>query len=271
MSPRRLVAVAVLSPALIALAACSSTTSGNGAPTGGALPGNTIASTPKSAPTSATGLSAQLQHGLASITSAHIAIDVSAGGLGVQGAGDEQVSNGKLTAFDLAETISSMGTLRLRIVDGKTYAGLPPALNKSGKPWVLVTANSSNPVVKSLSTSINSAQSAASLDAAGQFVAAAKSVKLVGSESLGGTPVNHYAIVVDVSKLSAAYPGREALNSAGLTTVPVDLWIDSAGRPAKVLTKFTVQGQTVSSQATLSRFNEPVHITAPPADQVSTS
>ncbi len=269
MPSRRLVAIAVLSPALI-LAACSSTTSGTGAPSGAAT-GKTSTSAPQSAPTSATGLAAELQHGLASITSTHIALDVSAGGLGVQGAGDEQVANGKLTAFDLAETISSMGTLRLRIVDGKTYAGLPPALNKSGKPWVLVTANSSNPVVKSLSTSISSAQSAASLDAAGQFVAAAKSVKLIGPESVDGTTVNHYAIVVDVSKLSAAYPGREALNSAGLTTVPVDLWIDSAGRPAKVLTKFTVQGQTVSSQATLSRFNEPVHITAPPADQVSTS
>jgi hypothetical protein len=270
MSNRRVAAVALLSPALIVLAACSSTTSGNGAPSGSST-GTTSAGAPKSAPTDAAGLATLLQHGVTTITSAHIALDITAAGQGVHGAGDEEVANGKLTALDLAETLTGMGTLRLRIVDGKTYAGLPGALNKSGKPWALVTPNSSNPVIKSMSTSISSAQTAASLGAAGQFVGAAKSVKLVGSESVGGESVNHYTIVVDVTKLPATYPGRDAITSAGVTTLPVDLWVDSAGRPVKVLSKFTVQGQSVSSQATLSRFNAAVHITAPPADQVSTS
>jgi hypothetical protein len=270
MRKTRVAAVAVLGPALLTLAACSSTIPGQGARAGAAT-ATTSAGAPQSAPTDAAGLSALLRRGIASITSAHIDLDITVADQMVHGTGDEEASGGKFTALDLTETLPGTGTLRLRIVDGKTYAILPPALKTPGKPWVLLTADSSNPVIRSLSTSLSSAENAASLATPGLLVAAAKSVELIGTESVGGTPARHYAIVVDVSKLPASYPGRQAITAAGVTTVPGELWVDSAGRTVKVVDRITVQGQSISSQVTQSRFNAPVHITAPPADQVSTS
>jgi hypothetical protein len=272
MTPRR-TAVVVLSAALMALVACSSTTSGQGSPRGSAGPSGSAgtSATGKSAPTDANGLAALMRSGLASITSTHLALDVTAAAQHVQGAGDEELRNAKLVAFDLAETIGQLGTVRMRIVDGKTYVGLPAGVNHSGKPWVLVTATSTDPVIKSLNSVISNAQNAASLDTASTFVKSAKSVKLVGAEPVNGAPANHYSLVVDIAKLPSTYPGRQALIAAGLSTLPVELWIDSKGRPVKIVDKVTIQGQAVSSLVTLSRFNEPVHITAPPADQVSTS
>jgi hypothetical protein len=269
----RRTAVVVLSAALLALVACSSTTSGQGSPRGSAGPSGSAgtSATGKSPPTDANGLAALMRSGLASITSTHLALDVTAAAQHVQGAGDEELRNAKLVAFDLAETIGQLGTVRMRIVDGRTYVGLPAGVNHSGKPWVLVTATSKDPVVKSLNSVISNAQNAASLDTASTFVKSAKSVKLVGAEPVNGAPANHYSLVVDIAKLPSTYPGRQALIAAGLSTLPVELWIDSKGRPVKIVDKVTIQGQAVSSLVTLSRFNEPVHITAPPADQVSTS
>ncbi|MGH3785407.1 MAG: hypothetical protein ACRDRG_02385 [Pseudonocardiaceae bacterium] len=173
--------------------------------------------------------------------------------------------------MDLSEEVGSLGRVRVIIVDRSTYAQLPPALNQSGKPWVLVTPNSSNPSVRTMATAIESVQSSASLNQLAAFTAAAKRLTLVGSESLDGVPVTHYLIDMDVAKLPSSTPGQQALLAAGITTVPIEMYIDGEGRPVKVATTFTAQGQPVSTVITLSRFNAPVSISAPPADEVSTS
>jgi hypothetical protein len=263
---RRRFSFALLSAAVSALAGCSSTIAGqgSGAPGIGATGSG-------SAPTDAPGLAALMQHAVASVTSVHVKFDVEAAGQGIKGAGDETLSGGKVTSFDLSETVSQTGTLRLRIVDGKTYVGLPPALNHSGKPWALVTANSSDPVIRSMNASISDAQNVASLATPSAFVAAAKSVKLDGPDQVDGAAATHYSIVVDVTKLPSSFPGLQALVSSGLSTLPVELWIDGQGRPVKVTEDLSVHGQSVSSLIGLSKYNAPVHITAPPPGQVSTS
>jgi hypothetical protein len=267
---RRIAAVAVLSAASIAVAGCSSTTSGHGGPSGSSTT-TTSAATPKPTATDAASLATLVQRGVETLTSAHLTLDVGVGEQKIRGAGDETLSHTKLVAFDLAETISGAGTLRMRLVGGKTYVNLPPSMSHSGKPWTLITANSSDPVIKSMNSALSTLRDAASVNSPATFVRVAKSVKLLGSEPVNGAPANHYSIKADVTKLPSSFPGRQALISAGLSTLPVELWVDSAGRPVKVVEKLTTQGQTVSSEVTLSRFNAPVHITAPPADQVGTS
>jgi hypothetical protein len=137
MNARRTHALLALSLA-VALTACSSSTSGNG---GGAkgLPGM---------PTDAAGLGNLMQSATATVTSAHISLDVNAAGQSVSGGGDEKLAAGKLVALDLTENLpSGAGELRIIIVDGKTYAKLPASMRTSAKPYSLVTENSSNPVV----------------------------------------------------------------------------------------------------------------------------
>jgi hypothetical protein len=275
MNSRRLCAVLAL-PCL--LAACSSSTSGKGSTgSSGASGASTGASTGSSAaapggkPTDAAGLGGLMQSAIAGITSAHIALDVNAAGQKVSGVGDEKLSAGKLVAMDITEQLpGGSGSLQLIIVDGKTYAKLPASLNKSGKPYVLVSGNSSNATVRALAGSLDSALSSASIGSVGAFITAAKTVKLVGSDTINGVKATHYSVVVDISKLPADLPGKDALASSGLKSLPLDLYIDDQGRPVRVNEDFKVQGQEVSSNVTVTDYNKPVNITAPPASQVST-
>jgi hypothetical protein len=133
-----------------------------------------------------------------------------------------------------------------------------------------VSATSSNPVVASLAASLERTQQSASLDQYTAFTQAATGVQVVGPEQVDGADATHYRITVDVNRLPSTLPGREQLISAGLTSLPVDLWVDGHGRPVRVTEDLTVQGQQVDTVVTIGNFDAPVMITAPPADQVAT-
>jgi hypothetical protein len=63
---------------------------------------------------------------------------------------------------------------------------------------------------------------------------------------------------------------KKTLAAAGVTRIPIDIWLDEQGRPQKLTERITVQGQVTAFDFRLSRLNEPVTIAAPPASQVST-
>jgi hypothetical protein len=220
-------------------------------------------------PTDAPGLAAFLRDGTASIRSAHLELEVNAAGNKITGTGDETLSNGRAESFDLTETLPTVGDIRVLMVDQQTYVQLPAGINPTGKPWLLISADSSNPVVQQLATSLQSVTSSSSLDQYTAFTQAA-TVKLVGSDQVDGAPATHYALTVDVTKLPNDTPGRSDLLSAGLVKLPVDLWVDAQGRPVKVSEELTVQNQKVTTLVTLGSFDQDVTITAPPADQVAT-
>jgi hypothetical protein len=153
---------------------------------------------------------------------------------------------------------------------GQTYVQLPAPLSTPQKPWVLVSTDSSNPAVRQLATTLAQTQQSAALDQYTAFTQAASDLQVVGPEQVDGADATHYRLGVDVTKLPENAPGRETLLSAGLTSLPVDLWVDGHGRPVKVTEDLTVQGQEVDTVVTIGNFDVPVSITAPPADQVAT-
>lgn len=286
----RLFVAALAAPAAVtmalALSACGSSSQtidgqgGNGstAPTGSTNAGGSSSSAPttsspstsspstSSSASPAVGLAARLGQGLSHARTAHLTLNVDAAGQSIVGGGDEQLSNGKLVALDLTETVSKSLALRLIIVGGKAYVRLPGSLNTSGKPWQLVTAKSSNSTVRTLASSLASTQNSASLSSVTAFVSAARSVKQTGTSGSSTT----YAVDVDPSKLPGTYEGKQALVAAGINSIPIDMTIDSAGRPTLVTENLTVQGEKISTRITVGAYNKPVHITAPPASQIST-
>jgi hypothetical protein len=282
---RRISAVLTL-PAAFALAACSSSTDGQASAGGSTQSGSSQSgsSQPGSgtspsgggggagAPTGATGLGGLIQRGVARVTSAHLSLQVNAAGESITGAGDETLTGGTLHSLDLTENLpGGVGALEIIIVSGKTYAKLPPSLNKTGKPYVLITTDSSDPTIKQLATSIDSALSLASLSSVTAFVTAADSVTAKGKATVDGVDTTHYSVVVNISKLPADLPGKDELGSSGLTTLPLDLYIDRQGRPVQVSEDFELSGQSVSIKFKQSNYNKPVSISAPPADQVGSS
>ena len=252
MRASRRVALLVL-PAAIATA-CSSS-GGGGLPAG--------------MPTDAAGLGTLLQSAVSKISSAHVALDIDLAGQSLTGNGDETLQNGQLTALDISEKLpGGAGTIRVIMVDGKTYAKLPASMNSSDTPYLLVTESSSNQIIRQLASSLDSALSAASLASVGLFTRAAKSLEVKGTEQVNGVQTVHYSIVVDVAKLPASMPGKSQLTKGGIDTLPLELYVDTSGRPVELTETLNVQGQKVSTKASISAYNKPVTITAPPSGQV---
>lgn len=267
MDSRRLLAAAAI-PAAVALAACSSTT--NGAGSTGAPGGSTASCGSSATQTDAAGLSAVLQCASKAVKTAHIDLDTSAAGEEIKGSGDEELDGGVLTGMDITESLpENEGSLRLLVTGNKTYAMLPSSINPSDKPWVVIRSDSTNSVIQQLSQSISQTQSSASIGATTAFVTAARSVANKGATNVDGVDTTHYAIDVDPTKLPADNPGKAAAAQAGITSIPVDLYVDSQGRPVKVSENFAFQGQSVSVNIEVSNYDQPVHIVAPDPDQVA--
>jgi hypothetical protein len=254
MNPRRF-CVLLVTAVSATLAACSSSGGNSGSASTASVDPAELASSVRSA--------------VHDVASAHLALEFGLAGQALKGAGDEKLSGGTINALDITLNLASgAGSVRLIIVDGKKYVKLPPSLNTSDKPYLIVTPNSSNAVVKQLASSLDAALSSASLDSIATFVGAAKSLKRDGPATVTGVDTTHYSVVVDVSKLPASMPGRDVLQSSNIKTIPVELYLDDKNRPIEFTEDFTVQGQQVKSKLTLSDFNQPVTITAPPANQV---
>lgn len=284
MNSRRLSALVAL-PAALALTACSSSTSGSGSGSAGTSSTASSTSAPSSsaatngattggsATTSSGGaaqLAAVLQAGAAKIRTAHLTLLINAAGQTITGSGDEQVANGKVTSLQITETLPGNQQIRIVRVNNKTYAKLPQSLSKSAKPYVLVNSNSSNPQLRALGQSIDSSLQSASVNSASIFVNAASSVRSLGASSVNGVATTRYAVTVNPQKFPSTVPGKSAIVAAGIKSIPLDLFVDSEGRPVRVITRIAVAGKTTASTATISRYNQPVSISAPPASQVST-
>jgi hypothetical protein len=254
MTASRRAALLVLPAAIVA--ACTS--SGGGGP-----------AIPSGMPTDVDGVANLVQSAISKITSVHLTLDISLVGQELTGSGDETLANGHLQALDLTENLpNSGGAIRVISVGGKTYARLPPTYNSSDKPYLLVTASSSNQIVRQLAGSLDSALSAASLDSVVIFTRAAKSIEAKGTETVNGVETVHYSVVVDAKKLPDSLAGKSDLTKSGVETLPLELYVDTTGRPVQVTEEFTAQGQKVSTKSIVSDYNKPVTITAPPPDQV---
>jgi hypothetical protein len=239
------------------------------------LAGCGTAATPAAAPassafpTDAAGLAGALRAGTATMRSVHLALSVAVGTVTITAAGDEIVAQSRLQALDVTEFEPTKDDLRIIRAAGKTYLRLPPRLNHTGKPWVLVSPTSTNPVVRQLGTTIQSVEQVAMVDPFRVFGSAVRITRHM-PETLDGAPVTHYVLSVDVAALPANAPGKQQLTAVGLTTLPVDLWVDGQGRLLQFAEAFDVKNQHVSTTAKFGPFNPPVTITAPPADQIST-
>lgn len=252
--------LASLAVAATLLAGCADSVNGTPATDG-----------PVGFPTTASALAAKLKAGILTIRSTHLTLNESIAGQTLSGAGDEVVAQGKVSALSLRLSVPQLGTLQVLRTGSDTYLKLPAAQRTSDKPWVLVTETSSNPVVRAMAGSLSTADQLAGLDSAAIFVAATRNLKYLGPTTVAGASVGHYSLTVDVTRLPADFPQKQLLITSGLTKLPVQVWIDTSGRLRKLTEQITVASQTVTSVVTLGNFDAPVHISAPPADQVDTN
>lgn len=197
---------------------------------------------------------------MATLTSAHVSVD--AGALGGRSVGDVMFSGGQATASDI--TLDAGGKARVVTIGGTSYAMLPPGRNTTGKPWIVVSSSSSNEFVRALASQVTISKAASSLPAIADVVETASAVTDKGTVAAG----HQYALRVDPTKVADPTLGS-MLRDLGETPVPIQLTLDRTGRPVLIKIAVTLGTQSFPVVITVSRFNAPLHITAPPQSQVA--
>ena len=121
------------------------------------------------------------------------------------------------------------------------------------------------------------------IDPAQQFTLlkdAATNVSEAGTEQVNGESTTHYTATIDVAK-AAANEGANSqqlqkLSDAGISTVPVDVWVDGQGRIARLSLSYAgaagsdgpLAGANVKATVDYLDYGKPVDITVPDASQV---
>ena len=121
-------------------------------------------------------------------------------------------------------------------------------------------------------------------DIFGFLKAVSGSVEAVGSDEVRGVETSHYRATLDPAKLTELVPAeqREALGGvdetarqAGITELPIDVWIDADKRIRKLAIELDAKmpGSDESLEASfvieLYDYGTPLELDLPPADQVA--
>jgi hypothetical protein len=236
----------------VAVAGCSSS--------GGSSPSSAPTTTSTAANKQAQELAGKLRAGTSTLTSAHIKVD--AGSIGGTSEGNVTFKDGAATASDI--TLNQAGSTRIVTVGDKSYAKLPGGRNTSGKPWVVVSNDTSNEFVRALVPQVSIIKAAVSVPAIADLVASATSVRDLGSSATG----HHYALSLDMNRVKQTTLGAQ-LATLGTNPLPIDIYLDSKNRPAEVKISARLGAQSLPITITAGRFNAPVTITAPPANEVA--
>ena len=108
-----------------------------------------------------------------------------------------------------------------------------------------------------------------------QALKAVGSSRNLGSENIGGVATTHYRATIDPKKALEQIPDKQSagmlkqmLGTSGVSTIPLDVWIDRSGRVRRESIKFSAAGTSMDMTISFTRFGVPVDTTPPPADQV---
>jgi hypothetical protein len=248
----RLKALAAAAIAVAPIVACSS--SG---------PASQPAASPRSVDVHA--LASRMRTGLSKLTTAHIAVD--AGPLGGSSSGDFRYANGSATASHIVLASGDQQT-EVITVGSTSYAKLPQGENTSGKPWLKVSADSSNQYVRGVSDALGVANAAGSIPAVADIVDSASSAQDKGKTTVNGIAAHAYAVDVVPSQAPAG-PLGSLLQQLGQKTVPIQVAVDKQNRPVRIAVDVRLGGLSTVVTISVSKFDQPLRISAPPPDQVA--
>jgi hypothetical protein len=231
--------------------------------------------------------------------SAHISLSVTSSGplaVNVKAEGDEDFTTGDAQmsmTFDGVLGSFLSGDFETRTVGGVMYMKLPDSIGRllggaGGGKWIKVDG-----------ASLGGGASGAALgqsdptQALAYLEKASDDVKNLGAETVNGVSTTHYHATIDLGKSvdNAKVPPalREKVKQLwhrggeAAPTIPADAWIDGEGRLVRMTTTVDTAAMvggasgasgiggalpTVTTTLNLSNFGEPVHVEAPPADQV---
>lgn len=202
-----------------------------------------------------------------------------------QGAFDFRAHQGEMTVTFPAGKDSTGGTLQIRILGHDLYFSAPQLAGlDGGKAWVHVDAGAYVQKEGQSAGPLSGFSDGDPTQVLGMLQQISGAVTEVGTANVDGVPTTEYQGTIDLTGRSGAAgspsgAGGGATGSTvvspqiaqalGLTDIPVDVWVDGAGRARRVQTSFAFFGITVSAQEGFGSFGAPVSVSAPPAGDVA--
>ncbi|MGN6635246.1 MAG: LppX_LprAFG lipoprotein [Oryzihumus sp.] len=247
--------------ALLAVAGCSgggSTASGTSSTTAAPKPGDVG---------QASSFTPRLQSAMKGAKTMHLKMTVAtAGTQGLTGEGDVSALNG------VAEHLTmKVGSMPMELILKSPAIYLKSAALPVGDKWVVAKEGGTDMLSRQLAPLFEQIKQMQPEQQVSNYAVADQ--KVVGQETVDGVATTHYTSSPTAAQIKKALaPALAAqLSDADLKDLKVDMWVDAQNRPHKVVSTMTAKGQKVSTTVLLSRFGEPVTITAPPAAQTTTA
>jgi hypothetical protein len=261
---------ALCAAAAIAAAGCGSSSGGGS----GALPGSSNALTATQA-LSLAAKSAQKVNSFAAIMTIS-----SSGALSTHLSGtlEEQVRPTLLASekFSLKSAGTTVpGGMQTLLTGNAIYLKMSTLSKVLGKQWVKVPFSSlKKSAGVSLAPLIHQLQGNNPL-AQAQMLPAASNVHKVGTATVNGVSTTEYAGTLNIAKsLAKLDPSLRklvgpALKATGITTSQFHVWVDGQNQVRKLAQTESGANASFTTVMTITAINEPVHVTPPPASQVS--
>jgi hypothetical protein len=160
---------------------------------------------------------------------------------------------------------------------GRT-SGFPSPPGKPGKPWIKFGLTGLKAAAGGVAQLAQLGQVTQSVDVGVRLRISqlATNVRVVGTQTIGGVPTTEYAGSYRPGEILKALPAREQkkfaplLRTTGSGPVHFREWIDGQHRLRKLVQVSMANGTTTTSTETFTAYNQPVHITLPPASQTYT-
>jgi hypothetical protein len=261
----RRVAVAVVVPlALGSLAACGNDSTQAADPGAGHVTTGTPTPTQKTDPgpqrVDPAAFVNRLKTATRSLTTARFTLTMDVSGQTVYAKGALDMT-GDHPAMQFSMDLTGMGTpMDMRIVDNVMYIQDPTT---GGEKYIKMDMSDANGPLGDLGSTFDSYKPNAMI--AGISPDLYRKVTDLGSQDVGGRRLEHYRVVVDTRGASQVF--KNLPSTASLPrTMTSDIWLDSQDRTAK----FSMLMKKVSKvTATYTDYGADVHITAPPASQIT--
>lgn len=242
-------AAAATAAGLVLLAACGSGSSANAADVVRQAPAKTAAA------------------GSAKVA---MTLTISSSGVGgtVAGDGIVDLKNGLgAISLDLGSLGGSLANGKVETVLGPDgiFIKLPGAAPAS-RPWIKLDLSSLASQAGINLGSLGQLQSADPSRALEFLKGAAADMKKVGAEKLRGADTTHYRGTLDLQKAAASAPSASsAVSALGTSNVPVDVWIDGAGR----MRKMALTVPSGKAEFEMYDFGTPVDVQEPLPSEVT--
>lgn len=111
-----------------------------------------------------------------------------------------------------------------------------------------------------------------------QQLLASNDTQKVGNDTVQGEQMTHYRTTIDPAKALTKVPAaqraavQKAMKQLGMSTVPVDVWVDAQGLLRQESVSLSLgqglESSTMKMTFDLHDFGAPVNVEVPPADQV---